>query len=154
MLVTTHKHSMLKFTRDPLSLTLALSLSPSHPHTLSLSLAVTSESKGYKQFEDELSPPTRQSWSSESKDGSGYLPPTSSPTSDCDDRKMAAIDVVLDSGSVDLEQEAADLELALKMQVRPLDVQEGILDGSVKIYKVELRENYNATGTIGDQRYA
>ena len=31
---------------------------------------------------------------------------------------------------------------------------EGILDGSVMIYKVAQACYYNATGTIGDQRYA
>ena len=39
----------------------------------------------------------------------------------------------------------------------PLSVskaREGILDGSVMIYKVNCSPYYNATGTIGDQGYA
>ena len=39
-------------------------------------------------------------------------------------------------------------------QVRLLDKREGILDCSVLIYKVCCRAYYNATGTIGAQRYA
>jgi len=34
------------------------------------------------------------------------------------------------------------------------DVRDGILDGSVMIYNVIHDKYYNATGTIGDQRYA
>jgi len=37
--------------------------------------------------------------------------------------------------------------------VSPLDVREGILDGSVMPYKVMLSMYYNETGRIGDQRY-
>ena len=42
----------------------------------------------------------------------------------------------------------------LLVNVSSLDAREGKRDGSVMIYKVEEREYYNATGTIGDQRYA
>ena len=48
----------------------------------------------------------------------------------------------------------ASLTLTQSSQVSSQDVREGILDGSVMIYKVRRRENNNATGTIGDQRYA
>jgi len=48
----------------------------------------------------------------------------------------------------------ASLTLTQSSQVSSQDVREGILDGSVLIYKVRRRENNNATGTIGDQRYA
>jgi len=41
----------------------------------------------------------------------------------------------------------------LSSQASTLDAREGILDGSV-IYKVERSDRYNATGRIGDQRYA
>ena len=41
----------------------------------------------------------------------------------------------------------------LATQVSSQDVREGIMDGSEMIYKVRLLEYYNATGTIGDQRY-
>jgi len=66
---------------------------------------------------------------------------------------------ILSSECMDMKAAEGGVEALVKslstmLQVGPLNVREGRLDGSVMIYIVSRCRNYNATGTIGDQRCA